>query len=570
MSVRKKALTSFDSVVLAAVVVDLEQYVGGRIVRIVQPSPDEIVLDIRRERSTGRLLISIHPQWARVHLTTAGERGTLSAFAQMLRRRLDRGVLRSAHQPPFERTLTLDVGTDDGRAALIIEIMGRHSNLILVENSHVAGSLKMVPRSKSSVREVRPGAPFVPAPRDRPSPFELTPELLADILSKARVPLSRALASSVLGMGPTLAAELVFRSGLRPDESAAEHDDAAVRLWPQLQELVTIVKDRQFAPTIYADDTGATGFTPFPFRHLESIRHQSAATMSEAVDAVLTAAGSLSLLEDARGRTIAVVDAALEKNRRTEDEVTKSLVEAQEAEDLRAQGELLLAYASQVEPGAVEATIAGYNGNPLVVRLDPTLSPVENAQRLFKRYGKLRDARPALQTRQQRLAADRSFLQDARAMALKATTKEDLDDINRELMDEGFLRAQKLSRTREKSAGPRTFKLAGGTVLVGRTTRENDRVTFTLASPEDVWLHARGVGGSHVVLRSEGRRPSQQLIAQAASIAAHFSQARESGQVPVDYTLRKYVRKPKGAKPGLVTYEKEKTIFVKPGLPVTR
>jgi predicted ribosome quality control (RQC) complex YloA/Tae2 family protein len=218
----------------------------------------------------------------------------------------------------------------------------------------------------------------------------------------------------------------------------------------------------------------------------------------------------------------------------------------------------------------VEATIAGYNGNPLVVRLDPTLSPVENAQRLFKRYGKLRDARPPLQTRQQRLAADRSFLQDARAMALKATTKEDLDDINRELMDEGFLRAQKLSRTREKSAGPRTFKLAGGTVLVGRTTRENDRVTFTLASPEDVWLHARGVGGSHVVLRSEGRRPSQQLIAQAASIAAHFSQARESGQVPVDYTLRKYVRKPKGAKPGLVTYEKEKTIFVKPGLPVTR
>ena len=567
MSARRKVLTSFDSVVLAAVVVDLEPFVGGRIVRIVQPASDEIILDIRRGSSTGRLLVSIHPQWARVHLTKAGARGPLSPFAQMLRRRLERGLLRSTHQPPFERTLTLDIDADGERASLIIEIMGRHSNLILVDNGHVAGSLKTVPRSKSSVREVRSGTPFVTVPRDRPTPLELTPELLADSLAKARVPLARALASSVLGVGPALAAELVFRSGLRPNESAAEHDDVAARLWPQLQELVTIVNERRFAPTIYAEDTSSTGFTPFPFKHLESIRHEPAASMSDAVDVVLTAAGSLSLLEDARARTLAGVDAALEKIRRTEGEVLKSLVEAEGAEDLRVQGELLLAYASHVEPGAVEARIAGYDGKPLVVRLDPALSPVDNAQHFFKRYGKLRDARAALQARQQRLASDRRFLQDARAMSLKATTNEDLDNINRELVDEGYVRAHKSPRAREKSGGPRTFRLAGGTVLVGRTNSENDRVTFTLASPEDIWFHARGVGGAHVVLKTEGKRPSPKLIAQAASITAYFSQARDSGQVPVDYTPRKYVRKPKGTKRGRVTYEKEKTIFVKPQLP---
>lgn len=565
MPAAPRMLTSFDSVVLAAVARDLAPYAGGRIVRAGQGAPDEVVLDLRQGRRTASLFISINARWARVHLTSLRGSGRASPFVQMLRRRLDRARIRSISQPAFERSVMVDIETDAGPVQLIAEIMGRHSNLILEEGGQIAGSLKVVPRSKSSVREVLPGKPFVPAPRDRPTPFDLTLDSFTSMLQGSE-PLARTLAGSVLGLGVPMAAELAVRAGLVPDR--APPADAAERLWPHLEELMQIVRDHRFAPTIYLDRNRPVAFTPFPFVSLENLTHHAAARMSDAVDAVMTSAGAAARLEETRAGLLASIDAALGKLTRTASEIEQALVESAHAHELRSQGELLLAFASQIRSGAREATVTGYDGRPVTIPLDPARSPVDNAQRLFKRYAKLRDALTALSARRERLAADRQFLEHARAHALHAETLDALEDHKQELLAEGFVRARGRPSKPARRAGPRSFSLAGGyTVLVGRTKAENERVTFALAGPEDLWFHARGVAGAHVVLKTGGRSPQMNTIEQAAAIAADFSTARESRTVAVDYTQRKYVRKPKGAKPGLVTYEREKTIFVKPKLP---
>lgn len=558
---------SFDSVVLAAIAREVDALRGGRVVRVGQRAADEVVLDVRRGRDTRTLLCSIHPRWARVHLTTARGTDEALSFVHLLRKRLDRAQVLSVLQPAFERTLTLTLQGEDGTADLVVEIMGRHSNVILVSGGVIAGSLKPVPKAKSSVREVLPGRRYAPPPRDRPTPIELTQESLETLLA-TDAPLAKHLSAAVLGLSPLMAQELTVRAALDPTGVAKAQKGAARSLWPHLQDLIVTMREGRFAPVLYVDGGEPVAYAPFPLSHLQSMTAVPVTSMSEAVEAVTTGRSAVMRLEETRAALLAAVDAALGKAGRTEAEVSQALVEAEQAQALRERGELLLAYASQVHPGESEVTLPGFDGRPVVIALQPRLSAVENAQKLFKRYGKLRAAHAVLHERLARAQSDRAYLDAVRAMAEQAGESSDLVDLRRELADEGFVRTRRAPPKSTRRAGPRRFSLpTGETVLVGRTNRENDRLTFSLAAPDDLWLHARGVPGAHVILRSGGHTPSPEAIEQAAAIAAYFSQARGAGSVAVDYTLRRYVRKPKGAKPGVVIYERERTIQVRPGVP---
>lgn len=563
--------TSFDSVVLAAVAREIAALVGSRVTRVAQPDPDEVALDLHGAAGAGTVLVSIHPRWARVHLTSKTAGGEPSAFSQMLRSRLEAARLAGVRNPPFERVLGLALDTVEGRTELIAEIMGRHSNLILVEDGVIAGSLKPVPRSKSSVREVMPGRPYLPPPQDRLSPLALTRDSLETVLSSSDEPLAKRLVASVLGLSPALATELAVRAGLDPLAPARAQDDAAGRLWIAVQEVVAIVTAGSFAPLVYYDGDEPVGFAPFSLMHLAAYREVRAATMSAAVDTVLGRRGAAARIDEERAALLAAVRAALARVERTAQEIQQAVQQAERTGRLRRHGELLLAYASQIPIGASEVTLPGFDGMPVTIELDPTLSPVQNAQRLFKRYGRVRAARPALDVRLRAAAEERAYLESVLTLIEQATTGDDLFDLRRELVEEGYLRGRRARVRPSATAGPRRFVLAGGaTVLVGRTNRENDVLTFKLASLEDFWLHARGVPGAHVVLKTGRDHPSEETVRQAAAIAAYFSRARGSAAVTVDYTQRKYVRKPKGAKPGLVTYTHEQTVRVKPELPEER
>lgn len=563
-----RLVTSFDSVVLAAVAREIAALVGSRVARIVQPDGAEIAIDFRGSSGAGTVMWSIHPQWARVHLASKTTTAAPSGFMQMLRSRLDSARLTAVRHAPFERILTLTFDTVAGRSDLVAEIMGRRSNLMLVQDDTITGSLKAVPRSQSAVREVLPGRPYVLPPRGRPSPDELTEESLKDALSSSDDPLARRLVASVLGLSPGLATELAVRAQLDPDAPSRDQAGAAARLWAALRDLVGAVDAGAFSPVIYYRGDDPVGFAPFPYAHLAGLRPVRAPTMSAAVETVLGSHGAVARVDEQRASLLAAVRTATARVERTEGEVRQAVEEAARTGALRQHGELLLAYASQVPAGASEVTLPGFDGAPVTIALNPALSAIANAQRLFKRYGRVRSARPALDARLQTAAAERAYLESAATMIEQAATTDDLFDLRRELADEGYLRRRQSLPRPSAAAGPRRFVLAGGLlVLVGRTNRENDVLTFKVASPDDLWLHARGVPGAHVVLRAGKKNPDEDALRQAAAIAAYFSRARESASVAVDAVPRKFVRKPKGAKPGLVTYSRERTVYVKPELP---
>jgi predicted ribosome quality control (RQC) complex YloA/Tae2 family protein len=345
--------------------------------------------------------------------------------------------------------------------------------------------------------------------------------------------------------------------------------DATAQLWTEIQNLVRIVQTQAFAPIIYLDGDQPIGFAPFPYEHLASLPHHPAASMSEAVAITLGRFGPAARLDEQRTNLLTAVRRALARVARRELELRQASAEAERTGRLRQQGELLLTYARQVPPGASEVTLPGYDGTPTTIPVDPALSAAQNAQQLFKRYRRVRDARTTLANRLSEAEAERAYLESVLTLIAQATTSEDLADLRQELAEEGYLRRTTRRPTRQPAKSrPRRFAVEGGRlVLVGRTNRQNDALTFKTAAPEDLWLHARGVPGAHVILKTDGKAPPEGAIRQAASLAAFFSQAREEASVPVDYTPRKYVRKLQGAKPGSVTYSHEQTLRVSPAAP---
>jgi predicted ribosome quality control (RQC) complex YloA/Tae2 family protein len=398
--------------------------------------------------------------------------------------------------------------------------------------------------------------------------MELTRHGLEELLASSAEPLGRTLGTRILGLSPTMAVEVVTRAGCDADAAAAEQRGAIEELWNVLQDLITIMRMKDFAPVLYVDGENVRGYAPFPLTHVSGLRALPVETMSEAVHRAMAHPGVQSDLDERRAGLIGAIRASLSKVMRTEADLRKGLEEAAQSETTRQRGELLLAYASQIPPGSSKATVPGYDGTPLVIPLDPTLTPIENARKLFQRYTRIRRARPALEERLRAAAGEREYLESVLTMADQATAQEDLEELLRELAEEGYLRRRRRAAHRAPAPKSRSYALDGGaTVVVGRTNQDNDRVTFKVARPEDLWFHARGVPGAHVILRTGGRKAREGEIAQAAAVAAYFSRARLSGSVPVDFTLRRYVRKPKGSRPGVVEYEREVTLRVTPALP---
>ena len=559
-----RAPTAFDSIVLAAVLRDLRASLGARVRAVHQPSPTEIALELRRT-VLERLLISVHARWARLHLAPPVAPGDPGPFAQMLRARLTGARLEAVVQPPFERTVTLRFEADTGPCDLVAEIMGRHSNLILVQDGTIAGALKLVTGAQSSVREILPGRPYTAAPQDRRPPVEWSPDALAAVLSASDAPIAQALIGAVLGLSPVMAREVCVRAGMNPDIPAGRVAEAG-RLQDSLLDLERVVREEAFAPVLYLTDGRPAGFAPFPLQHLSPLASIPVPTMSEAVAAVTGQLSAGVELEDQRRSLVAAIQAVLRKTDHAAVELSRALEESAAAGRLRAWGELLLTYASEIPSGSGEAVLPGFDGEMVTVPLDRTLTPVENAQRLFERYARMRDARPQIDARLGAVREDHRYLDSALTMAETASGADDLAELRRELADEGYL-PRRRGRV-PRASKPRTLMLPGGAhLLVGRSNRDNDHVTFKVAGPDELWFHARGVPGAHVILRTGGRAPTDDEIEAAASAAAYFSAARWASRVPVDYTPRKHVRKPRGSKPGMATYERETTVQATPGIP---
>jgi predicted ribosome quality control (RQC) complex YloA/Tae2 family protein len=564
--VMQRADALFDSLALAAVAREIRALGRARFAGVRQPAPDTVVVSLRAG-IVHHLLTSIHPRTARVHFAARPQTAErLGQFGTLLRSRLTEARLDAVEQPPFNRLLRLGFDALEGRLWLIAELMGRHSNLILADERVVLGALKVVTAQMSARRPVLPGRAYVPPPADRPTPETLDAEGLRNIL-RSPLPLERRLSQALLGVSPLLAREIAMRAGVDPATPAADAVESAGRIGEVLRAITTTVADGAFSPTLYVDGSRVVAFAAFPMRVHEGSTEKPSPTMSEAIDRYFGQEPATALVAERRSTLAGTVKAALARREAALEASHRTLEESRTGDRYRVMGDLILTHARQVRPRDQHLRVPDYTtGGDVTIPLDPALTPSENAQQYFRRYAKARATGRALPARIAQLEAETRALRDALVQIDGAASSDDLWEIQSDLAAAGLAGRAPRGRPAART-GPRRFRGAGGAViLVGRSARENDRITFHEAGPEDIWLHARGVAGAHVILKSDGR-PSEAAIQAAAQTAAYYSAGRQSGQVAVDAVERKHVRKPRGAPPGAVTYTEERTLVVSPALP---
>jgi predicted ribosome quality control (RQC) complex YloA/Tae2 family protein len=445
--------------------------------------------------------------------------------------------------------------------------MGRHSNLSLAGERAVLGALKVVTERMSSRRPLLPGRPYAPPPADRPGLDVLDEHGLRALLVGGR-PVWQELSGRVRGLGPLLAQEVAVRAGIDPSIPAGEAARHAGEILSALHGIAEVARTGTFQPVVYESDGRVAAFAAIPLRVYESMAMRPAASMSEAVDLYYRDRGEADPLKERSRPLASAVRSILSQRERALERNRETLAESADAEHLRVMGELLLTYGSRVRPGDTSVVVPDFTaGNTeITIPLDPALTPAANAQRLFRRYQKARAAARALPVRIAHLEAEMAALREALVQIETASSSDDLWEIHTDLAARGTLRRGPRSRPTRPS-GPRRFRTPGGaTIVAGRSARENEHVTFHVARPDDLWFHARGAAGAHVVLKTNGV-PRDADITAAAQVAAFYSEGRNAGQVAVDYVERRRVRKARGAPPGTVAYEGEQTVRVRPVLP---
>ncbi|HYM70499.1 MAG TPA: NFACT RNA binding domain-containing protein [bacterium] len=559
---------SLDGLVLAAVAREVRAHLGARFGGVRQPDPEAVVLNLRSPHGVAHLFISIHARTARVHLAARPEATErLTPFGQLLRSRLTESRLADVEQPPFDRVLRLRFDALEGPLTLIAEIMGRYSNAILVDSRVVLGALKVVTPQMSPRRPVLPGRPYTPPPADRPGPDGLDEAALRALCDGPR-PIWQQLVGAVLGIGPVLAREVALRSGLDPAAPARDAAPAAIRLHATLRELADIRRTEAFSPVTYEAEGRTVAFAAVPLRVYAELTSRAVPSMSDALERYYRDVTDAGPLEERRRALASAARAALRQREHALEENRRALEESGRAERHRVMGELLLTYGGRAGPRAASVVVPDHTagGAEIAIPLDPELTAVENAQRYFRRYAKAQAASRAVPGRIARLEAETLALRDAFVQIATASSPDDLWEVQTDLAHAGMLRRGPRARPAAAS-GPRRFRGPGGAmIVVGRSARENDHVTFHVAGPDDLWFHARGIAGAHVVLKTDGA-PSEEAIEAAAQVAAYFSEGREAGQVAVDCVARKHVRKPRGGAPGAVTYSEERTVRAVPAVP---
>ena len=548
--------------------------IGGRVDKITQPERDEIIIALRSLGKNRALLISINPNCARIHLTGDKRVSPLepSNFCMLMRKHLQGGKLTDVRQIGGDRILEIDVENRDDLGdlrvrTLILEIMGRHSNLMLVNwNGKIIDSLRHVTDDISRVREVLPGLDYQrPPAQDKLPPENLTAEALTPMLARCPGKLSKAYAACISGVSIHAAREITYR--LMDDEDAHTSETTPERA---AEFAVNYLRDMRSwtKPTIVFDSDGAPlDFMAFPYECRAGLPSKSYDSMGEMMDAFFMQRDLMERISQKSAALNRVLHSNIERCEKKLGLQLDALREGDNCEDYRIKGELLMAQLYAVTKGAKNVTLDNYydeNGGALEIELDVKLSPAANAQKYFKLYQKAKSAQHQAAEQVEKTNQELYYLEGQLDNLQKCTDESELNEVREELVREGYLRANHNRRTMKKLSPslPYHFIAPDGTdILIGKNNVQNDQLTRT-AEPNDTWLHVKDMPGSHVIVCA--RNPSDETLLLAAQLAAWFSKGQRSSQVPVDYTLRKYVKKPAGAKPGFVIYTHQTTLFVTP------
>lgn len=546
---------------------DLEQLQNAKIQRLLFSDNSVLALELYAGFRT-TLLLDVSTQHSRGLLQQEkARRGveTESPLSLLLRKYVRRGRLRSVEQPPWERILRFNIESAAGKTTLVAEIMGRYSNLLLLnEDEVVMECVRRVGAEQNRYRVTLPKHPYNPPPpltKSRPTALNQGDWGMMLTAANPKERLQRLLVQKLAGVSPTLAREIAARA--TGDHNCAVADSDASSLQKVVNELLAPLQSGEWAPHVALDEDGEViAFAPYELRQFE--HREAVPSISEAMQRFFAVKMNSEGYAAARRHVAETLAQARKKVNSRLYQLRSQTIDLAELERLRENGELLLAYQWQVPKQAKEVELPDFEGNLRRISLDPSLSAVENAQKIFSRYEKKKRAASQVPPRIQAGEQDLAYLEQLANDLEQAEERPEIDAVRQALVVGGFLKKKRQRSSSSTVRGPRRVLLGDWVALVGRNAKQNDEVTFNYGASDDLWFHARGVPGAHVILKTAGRNVPEETIQRAASLAAYYSQARGNNHVTVSVTQRKHVRRVSGARPGLVTCRNEETLYVKP------
>ncbi|MGE8204143.1 Rqc2 family fibronectin-binding protein [Heyndrickxia sp. NPDC080065] len=557
---------SFDGLFTRAMTKELADTIkGGRINKIHQPYKNEIIIVTRANGENHKLLISAHPSYARIQLTNEQHENPPepSMFCMLLRKHLEGYFIEDIYQADLDRVIVFEIKGrneigDISYKQLYVEIMGRHSNIILVdkEKNMILDSIKHVPSAINSYRTILPGHQYIfPPKQDKLNPLQLSEEDILRKLDFNSGKIDKQLVEHFAGLSPLFAKEIVHLSGLANKITLPEAFISVVN---------EIIK-HNYSPSIIQAN-GKEVFYILPITYLQG-EEKSFSTLSEMLDRFYFGKAERDRVKQQGHDLERFIKNEKEKNEVKIEKLKATLAEAQNADRFQLFGELLTANLHLVKKGMDEIKVINYydeNAGEITIPLDPRKTPSGNAQGYFSKYQKAKTAIIVVQEQIEKAALEVQYFENL-LQQLESASPKDIEEIRIELAEEGYIRMKQKrgSKTKIQKITLETYTSSDGTdILVGKNNKQNDYLTNKVAARDEIWLHTKDIPGSHVVIRS--KNPSETTILEAANLAAYYSKAKESSSVPVDYTKVRYVKKPNGAKPGFVIYEQQQTIFVTP------
>lgn len=558
---------AFDGITIANIVKELNDTIlNGRIAKIAQPENDELLLTIKPAKGQVRLVISASASLPLIYLSRDNKPSPMTApnFCMLLRKHIANGRIVGISQPSLERIIRFEIEHLDElgdlcRKSLIVEIMGKHSNIIFCnEKGMIIDSIKHVSAQMSSVREVLPGREyFIPDTMKKENPLGIPEENFTQELRSKPMPVGKAIYNSFTGISPVVAEEICYLAGIDSSVPASEMSgDQLAHLYRQFTYFMEQVTESKFAPAIYYDGNEPKEFSSLLFTHFSNYQVKSYDSISEVIRTYYSSRDLITRIRQKSSDLRRVVQTALERNRKKYDLQLKQLRDTENRDKYKVYGELIHTYGYNLEEGAKELEALNYYTNEMIkIPLDPQKTPQENAKKYFDRYNKQKRTFEALSELIKETKDEIDYLESVSKSLDIARSEDDLIQIKEELIESGFIRRKQSAKKVKITSKPFHYISSDGFhMYVGKNNLQNEELTFHFANGGDWWFHAKKAPGSHVIVKTNGEELPDRTFEEAARLAAHYSKNSGAEKVEVDYVEKKQVKKPNGSKPGFVVY----------------
>lgn len=566
---------AFDGITIANIVSELNSVLlDGRLYKIAQPEPDELLLTIKNNGSQYRLCLSASASLPLLHLTQENKQSPMTApnFCMLLRKYIQNGRIVSISQPGLERIVNFEIEHLDElgdlcRKKLIIEIMGKHSNIIFCDQDHkILDSIKHISGLVSSVREVLPGKPyFIPETQEKADPLSVTKENFAELVFTKPCDCFKALYTSFTGLSPAISHEICHRAGGNADgPTAALTASDKEALWNAFSAMMEDIKAQRFAPCIVYENGIPAEYAAFVLSSYAAASRKDYDSISALLSDYYAEKSMITRIRQRSADLRRVVSTALERNIKKYDLQCRQMKDTEKKDKYKVYGELLNTYGYGVAPGSKSMEALNYyTGEMITIPLDPQLSCQENAKKYFERYNKLKRTYEALSKLTLEVKEEIDHLESVSTALDIAQKEEDLVQIKEELIESGYIKRKGGSKKAKITSKPFHYISSDGFhMYVGKNNYQNEELTFKMAVGNDWWFHAKDMPGSHVIVKTNGEELPDRTFEEAARLAAFYSKGKGQEKVEIDYIEKKHVKKVAGAKPGFVIYHTNYSMII--------